>query len=89
MAAQYAFSNTVCELYPPLTVVTCPPLTDPTNGGVTLNPNNNNYQSMATYTCTTGYVLTPSNGSTTRVCQADGQWAGVAPTCPRESVLVD
>ncbi len=72
-------------MYVLLTVVTCPALAGPTNGGVTLSPNNNNYQTMATYTCTTGYVLTPNNGGM-RTCQAGGQWSGVVPTCPRELI---
>ncbi len=71
-----------------LTVVTCPALTAPTNGGVTLSPNNNNYLTMATYTCTTGYVLTPNNGDM-RACEAGGEWSGDAPTCPRELAIVN
>ncbi len=71
-----------------LTVVTCPALTDPGNGGVTLSPNNNNYLTVATYTCTTGYVLTPSDGGM-RTCEAEGQWTGDAPTCPRELAMLD
>lgn len=34
--------------------------------------------SVATYTCGSGKVLT---GSATRTCQSDGQWSGSAPTC--------
>ena len=64
-----------------LTVVTCPPLTNPDNGGVTTS--GATFASLATYTCTTGYILTPSNGGF-RVCGEDGEWTGVAPTCPRE-----
>ena len=69
-----------------LTVVTCPSLIDPNNGRVFTS--NNNYPSIATYTCNTGYILTPSDGGT-RVCGADGEWTGVIPTCPRELVMVD
>ena len=75
---------TQCVSYVLLTVVTCPELTDP-NNGIILKPNNN-YLSTAVYTCNTGYVLTPSDGGT-RVCGADGEWTGVAPTCPRELVI--
>ncbi len=64
-----------------LTVVTCPPLTHPDNGAVSTP--NNNYLSIAVYTCITGYVLTPSNGAT-RVCGADGEWSKDALTCPRK-----
>ncbi len=67
-----------------LTVVTCPPLTHPDNGMV-ITSNSNNYQSSAIYTCTTGFIFTASSGGV-RMCGADGQWTGDAPTCPRELV---
>ncbi len=77
---------TVCELcLLTVSTATCPALSPPINGGVTVV--SLTVSSIATYTCTTGYVLTPSTGSP-RVCQADGQWTGVAPTCPRELAMV-
>ena len=33
---------------------------------------------VATYTCDTGYTL---NGGTTRTCGSDGVWSGSAPVC--------
>ncbi len=34
--------------------------------------------STATYQCNTGYVL---EGESVRICQEDGTWSGVEPTC--------
>ncbi|XP_064387176.1 uncharacterized protein LOC135335578 [Halichondria panicea] len=62
---------------PLCTVVTCPVLLDPTNGGVSTP--NLNYLTIAAYSCDPGYVLT---GSAARACLAAGQWSGEAPTCP-------
>ena len=61
--------------------VTCPSLIEPDNGEVSVS--SNTFGSVVSYICTPGYVLTPSNGGV-RVCEEDGQWTGVAPTCPRE-----
>ena len=36
---------------------------------------------VATYTCTTGYILT---GGSTRTCGSDGMWSGSALTCQSE-----
>lgn len=36
----------------------------------------------ATYTCTHGYHVV---GLQSRTCQADGQWAGQAPSCKQNS----
>ena len=67
--------------YKPLfsAVVTCPALTNPTNGMVSVP--NNNFESNATYTCVTGYTL---NGDTTRTCGSVGVWSGSEPTCTRK-----
>ncbi len=65
-------------------VVTCPPLTHPDNG--VISTSNNNYLGTAVYTCNTGYIRTPIDGGV-RVCQFNGQWTGVAPTCPRELII--
>ncbi len=60
-------------------VVTCPALSDPTNGMVDVP--NNNFGTVATFTCDNGYTLT---GGSFRVCQNDGTWSGSAPTCQGE-----
>ncbi len=70
-----------CLSYVLFTVVTCPELTNPDNGGVTTT--GATFGSLASYTCNTGYILTPSDDAT-RMCRADGEWTGVAATCPRE-----
>ena len=61
-------------------VVTCPILTNPDNGIVDVT--NNNFESIATYACDTGYNLT--GGSTTRTCGSDGVWSDSDPTCTRK-----
>ncbi|XP_064386240.1 P-selectin-like isoform X2 [Halichondria panicea] len=62
---------------PTCTIVTCPVLTSPTNGGVSTTPSRD-YLTFAAYSCDPGYFLT---SSATRHCEATGQWSGVAPTC--------
>ena len=62
---------------PTCTRVTCPNLSNPTNGQVTFS-SGVSVGSTATYTCTSGYVII---GVSTRVCQGDGSWSGRAPIC--------
>ncbi len=57
-------------------VVTCPTLTNPDNGMVDVP--SNNFESIATYACGTGYMLT---GDVIRVCEVTGDWSGTASTC--------
>ncbi len=59
--------------------VDCGPLTDPTNGFVTVPITT--FGSTATYTCITGYTVT---GDMTRTCGAGGMWSGSDPTCTRK-----
>ena len=59
-----------CGLFFPA-VVTCPALSDPTNGMVDVP--SNNFGSIATYTCNRGHNLT---GDATRTCEATGMWSG-------------
>ncbi|HVZ73733.1 MAG TPA: hypothetical protein VHJ20_15240 [Polyangia bacterium] len=55
----------------------CGPLTSPTNGTVA-TPMGTAVDAVATYSCKTGYGASPS---ATRMCQIDGTWSGVQPTC--------
>ena len=56
----------------------CPALNDPTDGSV-LTSNGNDYQSVATFSCNTGYNQV---GDPTRTCQETGAWTGTTdPTC--------
>ena len=58
--------------------VSCASLLAPSNGSV--NPATSvTFGMTATYACASGYVLT--GGNTTRSCQADMSWSGIAPTC--------
>ena len=62
-----------------LTVVDCGSLADPRNGDVDFS--STTFNSKATYSCDKGYVLV---GQELRVCQANGDWSGEAPTCRSE-----
>lgn len=44
------------------------------------------YGDIATYSCAIAYTL---NGPTSRTCQGNGEWSGVAPTCDGDTVLVE
>lgn len=60
-------------------VVSCPQLTDPSNGQVSvtgLEP-----FSTATYVCDPGFVLF---GDEIRTCSEEGVWSKDEPTCQRE-----
>ena len=63
-------------------VVLCDPLSDPTNGMVTVE--DRTVDSVAIYECDTGYEL---NGDETRTCEDDGEWSGSEPTCERMLLL--
>ena len=54
----------------------CGPLTAPADG--TVDYSASIYQSVATFTCNTGYTL---QGSATLICQSNGNWDNADPTC--------
>ncbi|XP_064382155.1 sushi, von Willebrand factor type A, EGF and pentraxin domain-containing protein 1-like isoform X4 [Halichondria panicea] len=56
--------------------IRCPALKDPENGSV--DDGDNLPGTIAKYTCDDGFRLV---GSTKRLCQKDGSWAGEAPIC--------
>ena len=61
--------------------VSCPLLMSPQGGAITIT--STRVGARVTFTCTTsGFVL---QGSAERVCQDNGTWSGVQPTCERES----
>ena len=62
------------------TAILCANVSSPVNGTVMFDANT--VGSQANYSCSEGYIL---NGTTTRVCQADGQWSGSEPTCEGQS----
>ncbi len=45
------------------------------------SPDNRPVDTVATYTCVTGYTL---NGGNTRTCGSDGMWSGSSPVCQRK-----
>jgi hypothetical protein len=57
--------------------ITCPVLSDPSNGSFSLN-NGYSYPSTATYSCDLGNVL---EGSETLSCQTNEKWSGSPPSC--------
>ncbi|XP_064386375.1 sushi, von Willebrand factor type A, EGF and pentraxin domain-containing protein 1-like isoform X2 [Halichondria panicea] len=57
---------------------TCPVLIAPSNGMIRYNMGTRPVDTVATYTCVTGYTL---NGGTTRTCGSDGMWSGLPPVC--------
>ena len=56
----------------------CPELTGFENGDIQL-PDENFYDSVATFSCNEGYLL---NGGSSRQCEAGG-WSGATPFCER------
>ncbi|XP_066300831.1 CUB and sushi domain-containing protein 3-like [Branchiostoma lanceolatum] len=60
---------------PTCSIVQCPPLAAPDNGGKT---GDHYYQDVVTFTCDLGYDLV---GSSSLTCQADSAWSGSVPTC--------
>ncbi len=72
-----------------VSTATCPDLTVPTNGMISYNMGTVSLRpedTVATYTCVTGYTL---NGVSTRTCESDAVWSGSAPVCQgKENKLV-
>ena len=76
----------VIVFFPATTTATCSDLTDPTNGMIGYDMETMDARPMntvATYTCVTGYML---DGDRTRTCEATGMWSGTDPTCECESI---
>ena len=70
-----------------VSLVSCPPLTDPSNGVISCLLGDDgvySYEDTCSYTCNTGYELT---GSDTRSCQSDGSWNGSDDVCQRGEEL--
>ncbi len=65
-----------CHKQNDFAVIKCPNLEDPENGSV--DDGDNLPGTIAKYTCDDGCRLV---GSSKRLCQKDGSWAGKAPIC--------
>ena len=63
--------------------VDCGDLDDPENGDVDLT--GTSFGSRALYSCNRGFTLV---GINRRVCQANGQWSGEAPSCARKIIYL-
>ena len=64
-------------------LVTCPSLSDPSNGMISCSLGDDNvtsYEDTCNFTCDNGYQLT---GSNTRICQSDGSWSGNNSMCTK------
>ena len=72
-------------------LVSCPPLTDPSNGAIFCFLGNDgipSYNDTCIFSCNTGYEMTgnyhsSSHHSDSRTCQSDGSWSGSNVTCSR------
>ncbi len=73
--------------------ITCPALSDPTNGQVTFATDPTvpyDYGTVATYSCGTGFGL---SGDIMRTCggdglTTDGVWSGIESTCEGEHIII-
>ena len=63
-------------IYYTCTDIDCGPLGHPDNGRMSLS--GTTYNSVATYSCDSGYGLI---GNNTRTCLGTGNWSGEEPTC--------
>ena len=63
-------------------MIICPALKDPENGSV--DDGDNLPGTTAKYACDDGFRLV---GSSKRLCQRDGSWAGRAPTCVGKEII--
>ena len=66
-----------------ITAITCPSLTTPSNGNAPSCTDSDNYDSICTFTCLTGFGIV---GSATSTCTGDGSsdigsYDNPAPTC--------
>lgn len=78
-----SISDCVCKLgYKPIgmtcQVVHCPPLFPPENGFFIQNVCNNHYDAACGVRCQAGFDL---QGTSIRLCQADGTWSGTPANC--------
>ena len=64
-------------------VFDCGALEDPTNGMVIVS--DTVFNSMATYSCTTGYSLM---GDAMRICLSNGLWSESEPICECKSMIL-
>ena len=65
---------------PPWHAVECGDLPIPSNGAVSYS-DTTLINSVATFTCSEGYIVT---GDSTRTCLVTGMWSGIQPSCERE-----
>ncbi len=72
------------SLFVPTAAVVCPVLSPPENGFFIQNVCNNQFNSACGVRCLTGFDL---QGDGIRLCQPDGTWSGVQPSCEGKTLL--
>ena len=72
----WRYSDLIAVVYVYFFLTECSTLQDPDHGSVTFD--SLEYQSVATYSCDKGFVL---SGQEQGTCQASGKWTALAPTC--------
>ncbi len=80
----YKVNTTINCVFFAVRTTTCSDLSVPTNGMIAYDTGSMDARpvnTVATYTCNTGYMLT---GDMTRNCGAGGMWSGTDPTCTRK-----
>ncbi len=83
LSANVRLQSLYCMCYETYrTEIKCPALKDPENGSV--NDGDNLPGTIAKYTCDYGFRLV---GSSKRLCQNYGSWAGEAPICERKTTI--
>ncbi len=80
------FQKTLCLGGFNLLAILCPTLVPPTNGMISYDMDMTtpfDYQTMATYSCASGYTLTGGDNVRTCVGSSDsrGEWSGMSPIC--------
>jgi len=68
--------------------VSCPSLTDPSNGIINCSLGDDgvpSYEDTCNFTCNTGYELTSND---TRTCLSDGNWSGSDDVCSRGTLYI-
>ena len=72
-----------CYILYSFIAIDCGDLSAPSNGHISITATT--FGSVATYSCDLGYTL---DGSTSRICQSNGQWSGSQPSCSGEWSLL-
>ncbi|KAK1163139.1 sushi repeat-containing protein SRPX2-like isoform X1 [Acipenser oxyrinchus oxyrinchus] len=81
-----ARNKAACKFIVRVEVRRCPALKPPLHGYITCSSGGNNYGAVCEYSCDGGYER---RGVSSRVCQFNRNWAGVAPVCVMIQINTD